>query len=48
VTHVGLYLGEGQFIHSASGGVKLSSLSALDGDSQWWRRRWTMARRILQ
>ena len=48
VTHVGLYLGEGQFIHSASGGVRLSSLSALDGDSQWWRRRWTVARRILQ
>lgn len=48
VTHVGLYVGEGQFIHSAAGGVKLSSLSALDGDSQWWRRRWTVARRILQ
>lgn len=48
VTHVGLYVGDGQFIHSASGGVKVSSLSAVDGDSQWWRRRWTAARRILQ
>lgn len=48
VTHVGLYVGEGRFIHSASGGVKLSTLSAPDPDSQWWRRRWTVARRILQ
>lgn len=48
VSHVGLYVGEGQFIHSASGGVKLSSLSATDGDSQWWRRHWTLARRLLQ
>lgn len=48
VTHVGLYVGDGRFIHSATGGVKLSSLSAVDGDSQWWRRRWTVARRILQ
>lgn len=47
VTHVGLYVGDGEFIHSASGGVKLSSLSATDGDSQWWRRHWTVARRIL-
>lgn len=48
VTHVGLYIGEGQFIHSATGGVKLSSLTALDPDSAWWRRRWVQARRILQ
>ncbi len=47
VTHVGLYVGDGEFIHSASGGVKLSSLSATDGDSQWWRRHWIVARRIL-
>lgn len=48
VTHVGLYVGEGQFIHSASGGVKISSLSATDGDSRWWQQHWTTARRILQ
>lgn len=48
VTHVGLYVGDGQFIHSASEGVKLSSLTAVDGDSQWWRRHWIVARRILQ
>ncbi len=48
VTHVGLYVGEGRFIHSASSGVKISSLSATDPDSQWWRRHWVLARRILQ
>ena len=47
VTHVGLYVGEGQFIHSASGGVKLSSLTASDPDSLWWKRRWIVTRRIL-
>lgn len=48
VTHVGLYIGEGQFIHSASAGVKLSSLTAGDPDSVWWQRRWVQSRRILQ
>lgn len=47
ITHVGLYVGDGEFIHSAKGGVRLSSLSATDGDSAWWRRHWTVARRIL-
>ncbi len=48
VTHVGLYVGGGQFIHSASGGVKLSSLAATDPDSRWWQERLVAARRILQ
>ncbi len=48
ITHVGLYVGEGQFIHSASGGVRLASLSATDGDSRWWQQHWVVARRILQ
>ena len=48
VTHVGLYVGDGRFVHSASGGVKISSLAAIDPDSVWWQRRWTVARRILQ
>jgi cell wall-associated NlpC family hydrolase len=48
VTHVGLYVGDGQFIHSASSGVKLSSLTATDPDSQWWQRRWVSARRVLR
>lgn len=47
VTHVGLYVGDGKFIHSASGGVKLSSLTAPDPDSQWWQRRLVAARRII-
>lgn len=48
VSHVGLYVGDGTFIHSASsGGVKLSSLSATDPESRWWRDRWIVGRRIL-
>lgn len=47
VTHVGLYVGNGDFIHSASSGVKLSSLDGSDGDSRYWRQRWVSARRIL-
>jgi cell wall-associated NlpC family hydrolase len=47
VTHVGLYVGDGMFIHSASGGVKLSSLTAADGDSRWWQQRWVSARRVI-
>jgi cell wall-associated NlpC family hydrolase len=48
VTHVGLYVGDGQFIHSSSTGVKLSSLLADDGDSRWWQQRWIAARRIVE
>ena len=48
VSHVGLYVGEGQFIHSGSSGVRLSSLTATDPDSRWWRDRWVSARRIIQ
>jgi hypothetical protein len=42
VSHVGLYVGEGRFIHSAASGVRLSSLLAQDPD------RWVAARRIVQ
>lgn len=48
ITHVGLYVGDGQFIHSASTGVKLSSLLAEDPDSRWWRDRWVSVRRIVE
>jgi cell wall-associated NlpC family hydrolase len=48
VTHVGLYVGSGQFIHSSRNGVKLSQLEAGDGDSRWWRERWVGARRIVE
>jgi cell wall-associated NlpC family hydrolase len=48
ITHVGLYVGGSQFLHSSSAGVKLSSLSASDGDSRWWQQRWVVARRIVE
>ncbi len=47
VSHVGLYVGQGDFIHSSSAGVRLSSLTASDPDSRWWQQRWVAARRIL-
>jgi len=47
ITHVGLYVGDGMFIHSSSSGVKLSSLTTPEGDGQWWRQRWVAARRLI-
>ncbi len=46
-SHVGLYVGDGMFIHSASSGVKLSSLTVSDPDNRWWRARWVTVRRVL-
>jgi cell wall-associated NlpC family hydrolase len=48
VTHVGMYVGEQTFIHSATTGVKLSRLEAQDSDGAWWVARWVGARRILE
>lgn len=48
VTHVGLYVGDGRFIHSATGGVQLSLLSESDPYGRWWWRRWVGARRIVE
>lgn len=48
VTHVGIYVGDGRFIHSASQGVKVSSLYEADPDSRWWQARWQGARRVLR
>jgi cell wall-associated NlpC family hydrolase len=48
VTHVGLYLGQGRFIHSASGGVRISPLDDRDRDGRWWLERWLGARRVLE
>ena len=47
VTHVGLYVGGGRFIHSASTGVQTSTLSADDPYGKWWYKRWVGVRRIV-
>lgn len=47
VTHVGLYLGDGKFIHSANDGVQVSLLSSEDVYGRWWWRRWVGARRVV-
>ncbi|HEX6615748.1 MAG TPA: C40 family peptidase [Gemmatimonadales bacterium] len=48
VTHVGLYMGDGRFIHSASRGVQVSALSPDDPYGRWWYVRWVGARRIVR
>lgn len=45
--HVGLYLGEARFIHSARNGVRISRLVPEDPDGRWWLQRWVEARRVL-
>jgi hypothetical protein len=47
-THVGLYVGDGKFIHSASKGVRLSRLSEDDVEGRGWLRRWIGVRRIVE
>ncbi len=47
VSHVGLYLGGGEFIHSATNGVQKSQLSATDPYGKWWWQRWVGARRVV-
>ncbi|HEX5387606.1 MAG TPA: C40 family peptidase [Gemmatimonadales bacterium] len=48
VTHVGLYVGDGQFVHSASRGVQLSRLDDADPYGRWWYRRWIGVRRVVE
>ena len=48
ISHVGLYVGEGQFIHSATGGVQVSVLSPSDPYGRWWWERWVGARRVVE
>lgn len=47
VTHVGMYVGGGRFIHSATRGVQVSTLSASDPYGRWWYQRWVGVRRII-
>ena len=48
VSHVGLYLGGGRFVHSSSSkGVMESTLSGTDPNGQWWYVRWVGARRVI-
>lgn len=47
VTHVGLYVGDGRFIHSSRDGVSISALSANDSTGRWWWARWVGARRVI-
>jgi cell wall-associated NlpC family hydrolase len=48
VTHVGMYVGGGRFIHSATRGVQVSTLSATDPYGRWWYQRWVGVRRIIR
>jgi cell wall-associated NlpC family hydrolase/opacity protein-like surface antigen len=48
VTHVGLYIGDGRFIHSATRGVQVSTLSPDDPYGRWWYVRWVGVRRIVR
>ena len=48
VTHIGLYIGDGRFIHSASRGVQVSLLSGDDPYGRWWYQRWVGVRRIVE
>jgi cell wall-associated NlpC family hydrolase len=43
-----LYVGGGRFIHSATRGVQVSTLSATDPYGRWWYQRWVGVRRIIQ
>lgn len=47
VTHVGMYVGDGKFIHSSSTGVKLSRLDPADPEGAYWIPRWVGVRRVL-
>jgi hypothetical protein len=48
VTHVGMYVGEGRFLHSSSSGVRLSRLVEEDSYGQYWLRRWVGVRRVVE
>ncbi len=47
-SHVGLYLGSGSFIHSASRGTAISRLTREDPGGTWWVDRWVDSRRVVE
>ena len=47
VTHVGLYISDGKFIHSATNGVKMSRLDPHDPDGAYWLNHWVGVRRLI-
>jgi len=47
VTHVGLYVADGKFIHSTNNGVKLSRLEPHDPEGAYWLAHWVGARRVI-
>ena len=47
VSHVGIYLGDSDFIHSASSGVRVSSINSTAPEARWWITRWVGARRVI-
>ncbi len=47
ITHVGLYMGKSRFIHSATRGVQVSTLTAEDPYGRWWYKRWVGVRRLV-
>ncbi len=50
VTHVGLYVGDAEFIHATtSGGVRIGTLDGRgDANDSWYLARWIGARRVLR
>ena len=44
ISHVGMYIGEGRFIHSPSTGKSISITSL---DSGYWANKFVTARRVL-
>lgn len=42
ITHVGLYVGDNEFIHSSPRGVELADLT-----TRYWREHWVGARRVV-